>query len=282
MLQFSTPVEIQTSDFHIGMQTRILTIGSCFSDEVGVRMTNSGLHVCSNPFGTLYNPLSVARALEALLDWHKMELDDLVLYDGLWHSWLHHGRFSHPEREVCLQQCQQAIDEGRSALLASDVIVITFGTAWVFELAENQRVVSNCHKLPAYNFTRRRLDISEILDTWRPLLARIGNRRIIFTVSPIRHKADGMHGNQLSKATLLLAVEELLQEGIEYFPSYEIVLDELRDYRFYAADFMHPSPLAFDVIWHRFRQAYCSVATQSQMQTNQKQNKRNNHIPIHS
>ena len=195
--------------------------------------------------------------------------------------------------EETLDVCNNRIHAAHNSLMKADVLLVTFGTAWVFERKmENgvRNVVANCHKLPASTFERRRMSVDEIVCIWLPLIQKLSTLNshlsTIFTVSPIRHMADGAHGNQLSKSTLLLAIDKLLSFDNQppqnyYFPAYEIVLDELRDYRFYAADMAHPSPLASDIVYSRFQQATMSLATIQQAHNNAMQAKRAGHVALH-
>ena len=274
-MELQTKVHMSPSARKITYQDHVLLLGSCFSDSVAEKMAACYLPHTSNPYGTLYNPLSIAQAMDTQTD------EEWIVSDkGLYHSLLRHGSFSGTdEREV-----RRAVAESRKkmaeAIEKATVIIITYGTAWVYEY--EGRVVANCHKLPASAFTRRRLTVSEIVAVWKPILERYKEKHFIFTVSPIRHIKDGLHENQLSKGILMAAVEELIRQdppqpsrqregveeipstsernlspslcregrggashwGIEYFPSYEVVLDELRDYRLYAEDMVHPSAQA--------------------------------------
>lgn len=268
-MQLTTPVIITPATLSIDYSTPMLLLGSCFTDEVGERLQAAGFDTLCNPFGTLYNPLSIAACLWRAIDNRLMVGDELVGYDGLWHSWMHHSRFSHEDKDVCLTRCNQSISQAYQYLSLHPLLVVTFGTAWVFY--HNGSVVANCHKLPSQQFVRRRLDVGEIVDVWQPLMERL-ETDILFTVSPIRHMADGAHGNQLSKATLLLATERLVErrEQAYYFDSYELLMDELRDYRYYARDMCHPSDVAVDVVWERFQQAYMTAATREQVRQREK------------
>lgn len=244
-------------------------VGSCFSDEIGDQMKQRYLNVSCNPFGTLYNPLSIAQALT------MTEMPPLVEHDGLWHSMAHHGSFSRADKHEAEQAVAASIAVMQQALQEATVVIVTFGTAWVYE--QDGVIVGNCHKLPENCFRRRRLRVDEIVETWRPLLERYPDKHWLFTVSPIRHIRDGLHENQLSKATLLQAVEELGN----YFPSYEIMLDELRDYRFYADDLVHPSSLAVNYIWERFVDTFCTQQTKNELVLQHKRWKHEQHIPLH-
>ena len=292
-MKLQTVVEIAPSKWKIGYEDRILLLGSCFSDEIGEQMAQRYLQVTSNPFGTLYNPLSIAQAINYQLPITNDQLP-LVYHDGLWHSMAHHGSFSRANKEEAEQAVRASIDHMQQALREATVVIVTFGTAWVYELVESQKskdksqVVANCHKLPAESFTRRRLSVEEIVDAWKPILKQYKDKHWLFTVSPIRHIKDGLHENQLSKATLLMAVETLITEyrtqstdRISYFPSYEIILDELRDYRFYADDLVHPSSMAINYVWERFVDTFCTNQTKNELVLQHKRWKHEHHIPLH-
>ncbi|MBR1808362.1 MAG: GSCFA domain-containing protein [Paludibacteraceae bacterium] len=268
-MQFTTQVNIAHSAREITYSDRILLLGSCFSENISQKFKEAYFRVSSNPFGVLYNPLSIARCLDILLcDSFNFQLSTFN-YNGLWHSMLHHGDFSRADRQEFDAAVRQSIADGRRALSESSVVIVTFGTAWVYEM--DGEIVGNCHKLPHNMFTRRRLSVEEIVGCWQKLLQReeLRDKHFIFTVSPIRHLKDGLHENQLSKATLLLATEKLVMNedilSAEYFPSYEIVTDELRDYRFYADDMLHPSAVAVEYIWQRFMDTFLSNATKQDM-----------------
>ena len=291
-MKLVTPVLIPQSPCSIGFDTPLLLMGSCFADEVGGKFVQAGFDTLCNPFGTLYNPLSVAACLGRALDNCPVADHELVFHDGLWHSWLHHSRFSHPDKEVCLQLCNASVGQAHAMLQRAPWLWITFGTAWVFELSPQSGfrvdtpggVVANCHKLPAATFCRSRLDVHEIVSQWQPLLRELHalGCHVVFTVSPIRHIADGAHGNQLSKATLLLAVDQLVQTGAAtYFDSYEILMDELRDYRFYARDLCHPSDLAVDIVWERLQQTCMTDAVRQKVALNEKAVRQSLHRPLH-
>lgn len=288
MPTFFTQVEVPRLPFTLDFVSGIVSLGSCFADEIGDRLREGDFRIEQNPFGTLYNPASIAAALHRIIDDREIDASDLVQHEELWHSWHHHGSFSRPTQEECLATCNNRIHQANAALKEASLLMVTFGTAWVFE--HKGMVVANCHKLPPQEFVRRRMTVEEIVALWSPLLQKLStfNPQLttLFTVSPIRHMADGAHGNQLSKATLLLAVDELLSSLTShlspcYFPAYEIVLDELRDYRFYGPDMTHPTPLAVDVVWERFQSATMTPAVRDQAHLNCKQHKREKHIPLH-
>ena len=293
----STPVVIPPQPT-IAADSRILLLGSCFTDAVGTRMEQGGLTVMRNPFGVLYNPLSIAACLDHCLEGRPLNDAMLVQHDGLWHSWLHHTTLSHPDRETCRLQCNERIAAAHRFLQTCDTLVVTWGTAYVYHLVtqpadgtplDEPQLVANCHKVAARHFERRRLGVEEIVKSWQPLLQRLAelprNPRVIFTISPIRHLADGAHDNQLSKSTLLLALDKLIsilnsQFSISYFPAYEILMDELRDYRFYDRDMLHPSDLAVDIIWQRFQQTHLLPEAIEKVLHSEKTFRQQQHRPI--
>ena len=243
--------------------------------------------VTCNPFGTLYNPLSIANAIQTSAVSHQ---PSVVFYDGLWHSMAHHGSFSRATREEAEKAVAESVEAMQRALEEATVVIVTFGTAWVYELSaishQPSVIVGNCHKMPEKWFRRRRLTVEEIVEAWQPILAQYPDKRWLFTVSPIRHVRDGLHENQVSKATLLMAVERLVESQkskveSSYFPSYEILMDELRDYRFYADDLVHPSNLAVEYIWERFCETFCTPQTINAMHIAHKEWKFAHHRPLH-
>lgn len=252
---------------------KIITFGSCFATEIGRRIQEEGGDITINPFGVLFNPASIANSINRLLDMAPFTEADVIERDPLYGknsgasipksyaSFYHHGSFAAPTPGDFLAKANSALLEASKALKEANTVIITFGTSWVFRHLERDIIVSNCHKIPAYDFRRERLEIDEIADLFSTILRdpRLGGeKRWIFTVSPIRHLKDGLHGNQISKAILLLAIEKVCAsfDNAHYFPSYEIVLDELRDYSYFAEDTVHPSPEAVKIVCERFRQEY--------------------------
>lgn len=241
---------------------RLLCIGSCFAEQMGGRLQRLKFPVLVNPFGIVFNPISVADTLERLHSGEPFSEGDLLEGHGLWHSFEHHGSFSHPDKGTALAGINRAFSEGKAFLKHTNRLIVTLGTAHVFVWKKTGEVVANCHKIPAAGFERRRLRVSEVVERLVPvfekLKAGLPQLEIIATVSPVRHLRDGLVENQRSKATLLLALDEIGQRlpFVHYFPAYEILLDDLRDYRFYAEDMAHPSPQASDYIWQYFENAF--------------------------
>lgn len=237
---------------------RIVTIGSCFAENVASRMRDAMMRVTSNPLGTMFNPASIHSCIKRLCENRPFTSDDLFEHQGWLHTFDTHSSLScGGSMEQALDRLNTAVADGARAVANADTLILTLGTAWVFTLAGEKRIVANCHKLPASRFERKRLSVeqtaSHIISACRMVREINGAVKIFLTVSPVRHLADGLHGNQLSKATLQLGAEMASSEmDIHYFPAYEIVYDDLRDYRFYAADMLHPSDTAIDYIYELF------------------------------
>lgn len=287
-MDFRTKVELPLGQVSIGHADRIMLWGSCFAENIGKRLTDNKFSCDVNPFGVLYNPLSIAEALYELQEGKLYTAGQLMEHQGTWFSLMHHSAFSSRSQEDCLSRINKRLQEGSVRLQEMDWLLFTWGTSRVYIWKEDGRIVGNCHKLPDRCFTRRLLSVEEIVSTYLKLLEALHRQnprlKVLFTVSPIRHAKDGMHGNQLNKAVLLLAVEELCTRlpYCHYFPSYEILMDELRDYRFYADDMLHPSPVAVDYIWECFCETYFSAATRKIMQDWEKIRKGLEHRPFDS
>ena len=269
----------------INYQQRILLLGSCFSENIGQKLIDYHLPCLSNPFGILYNPLSIASAVQRLIAQKPFVEEELFEHHRLYHSWAHHGSFSTASKEETLAKINTRYQEAANQLKQSDVLLITFGSSWVYEY--HGVAVANCHKVAETEFTRRRLTVAEIVNTYTKLIQQLSEKnphlQVIFSVSPIRYMRQGASENQTNKAILLLAIEELTEqfENVAYFPAYEIVLDELRDYRFFAEDMIHPSKVAIDYIWERFVDAFFDQETQKLLPEIEKLNKLVEHRPLH-
>ena len=289
MIDYCTYVDIPGSAFDITYKDRLMFLGSCFADNIGLKMTEYRFGACVNPFGVLYNPLSVASACRRLSDPDPFVCDDLFCYDGMYHSFMHHGKFSDVSAVSGLDKINKSLNFAAEHFCNASFLVITFGTAYVYYLKDSEQVVANCHKLPAAQFDRKLLTVDRIVDEWSILLEYIWSKnpslKVIFTVSPIRHWKDGAHLNQVSKSTLLLAEQSLVEkypDMVSYFPAYELMMDELRDYRFYADDMLHPSKIAVDYIWERFYGVYMDVSTKEILKDVDKINKALNHRPLNT
>lgn len=267
-MNFTTKIEIPHSHIAIDHQAQIMMLGSCFAESISDALAMRKFNIITNPFGILYNPMSIAQSVDRLISGKVFTQDELFFHNGVYQSYAHHGRFSHCDKDICLQNINTELAEASQKLKETNILFITFGTAYVYKTIEANTIVANCHKLPSTHFQHYRLDVSTIVEEWSRIITDLRvikpNIQIIFTVSPIRHFKDGAHENQLSKSILLLAVDQLCKSsGAAYFPSYEIVLDELRDYRFYKEDMIHPSDMAIRYIWQLFEETYLtSEATQ--------------------
>jgi len=264
---FYTAVNIDSSTFKINYEHRVMTLGSCFAENIGRKLHDAYFLSDVNPFGVLYNPVSIANSMEIVLKNIQFSPTDIFQAKSLWQSFSHSSFFSDISAEACLQKINTRLEIAKEFLKETDFLLITFGTAWVFEDKQSGRVVSNCHKFPANQFVRRRLTVQEIVEVYADLIQRLQvqfpNLKLIFSVSPIRHFKDGAHENNISKSTLILAIEALQKQfpQLDYFPAYEIMMDELRDYRYYASDMLHPSEVAVDYIWKRFSETYFDAET---------------------
>jgi hypothetical protein len=264
-MKLITEVALPEYPFRLDHQKPVLMMGSCFTENIGKILEGNLFPVCINPFGTTYNPLSVKKNLEALMHKEAYGVQDLRQHDGLWFSFDHYTGFSSPDREEALENINSSFRNAKGFLKKAGVLILTWGTSWVYRYKETGQVVCNCHKIPAREFSRTRLSPKEIITAYEELLPQLfefnNDVKIIHTVSPVRHWKDGAHGNQLSKAALLLAgdfLQEKFPDRFFYFPSYEIVMDELRDYRFYAEDMLHTNELATSYIWEKFKEVLLS------------------------
>ena len=317
-----TRIDIPESEWKMAAGSKVLLVGSCFADEVGQKMVRGGFDAMVNPFGTLYNPASIAASLlraisekevalpqsldggtvEASLPMsstsagrcrrgRQTDVDEVVFEDvktGVWHSWMHHSCFSSADPAELVARINRTTHTVADFLREADVLIVTFGTAIIYRLQETGMLVANCHKQLDSLFMRERLNAYDIVDQWQMLLQLLGSvnprLRVIFTVSPIRHKRDGYHVNQISKGILLQAVDEICGETktgtCGYFPAYELMMDELRDYRFYADDMIHPSAVAVDYIWQRFQDTYFDNKTKDAVAKATKEWRQSQHRPI--
>ncbi len=264
MTQFRTEVQVGKYSTLLNYYDKSMFVGSCFATNIGERFQSSKLPCSINPYGVIYNPLTVAQILMNIVDSYVYSEADIHYRNHQWHSFYHHSSFNHPDKEIFLRNVNESNCNAHKFLKESKFLFITFGTAWVYQYIENQQIVSNCHKYPAKDFNRQILSVNQIVETYKELLDVLRrfnpDIHIVLTVSPVRHWKDGAHGSQISKSTLLMAVNQLVSEidFCEYFPAYEIQLDDLRDYRFYNEDMIHPNKVAVDYIWDKFKGAFFS------------------------
>ena len=266
---FYTPVPIPDYPFQIGYRNQLMSMGSCFAEHIGGRLQSLKFQHLLNPFGIVYHPLVLAGLLDKLLANKPPLLDDLFEEQEWWRHYDFHSRYAHPDKEKAFDQMQLQFDEATRQLPQLEYLLMSMGTAFAYRRKDNGKWVNNCHKQAASFFDKERYSVSEIVNELGQSLSALKQAapklQVILTVSPVRHLRDGLLENQRSKAILLLATETLAEKlpFVHYFPAYEIVLDELRDYRFYARDMLHPSELAVDYIWERFQASLFSTETQA-------------------
>ena len=249
-MKLQTPVTLEPAPVSVSYSDRIAVLGSCFADEIGARLADAGFQVLANPFGTLYNPVSIGNTVARLGSGVPFTANDVVEMGagaGRVCSFWHHTSFARETPEAFLENANTKLDEASAFWKDCNRVIVTLGTAWAFRFNESGETVANCLKRPGTEFTRYRLTVPQTAAILQGLVKRNPDKQFIFTVSPIRHLADGAHGNQLSKSTLLLATE-----GLPYFPAYEIMMDELRDYRWWAEDMVHPTKQAAAYLCDRF------------------------------
>lgn len=254
-MQFRTQIQIEPSTLRLNHSNRVLMIGSCFSEHIAERMVCAGFHVANNPFGILFNPASIVATIERLATGARYTVDDLQNGNGRWFSYDFHGDFAARSAEEALERMNRAVEQGAEALAAADCVVLTLGTSWIYRLRTGG-VVANCHKMPAQLFERELLSVEQIVALLDGVIDKyLKNKWVVLTISPVRHIADGLDQNSLSKAILRVAAAQLAdaRENVSYFPSFEIMNDDLRDYRFYERDMVHPSSVAIDYIWECWR-----------------------------
>lgn len=285
MLKLQTTVSFPPSRVGVSLADTIMVLGSCFADNIGSKMSEAGFNVCVNPFGTLYNPVSVANAaarLESGIHFTEAECVEMGAGAGLVCSFSHHTSFARPDKEQFLSAANEALDAAHEHWLKAGKVIITLGTAFCYRDIASGEVVSNCLKRPAREFSRERLSTRNAAIILDSIVRRYPDKQFIFTVSPIRHLSDGAHANQLSKSTLLMALDSFSENpAVDYFPAFEIVMDELRDYRFYAEDMTHPSSMAVDYIWERFCEFAVPESDKEDIQKNIKAYRRLQHRPLH-
>lgn len=267
MEQFRTIVIPNKHEGLINHERSIFSLGSCFADNIADLLERDLFQVLKNPFGTLYNPASILQTIERLSCPKLFNEEDLFETEGQWRSWDCHTKLGFKDLKSAVNQLNSLIEQSRLFIEKAGTVILTFGTTFVFQLRHSGAIVANCHKMPGSLFERFMLPIEDCISKIEKSINLLRNLnpeiKIIMTVSPIRHLSDGAHGNFLSKATLALAIEKVIEkhEGVFYFPSYEIMMDDLRDYRFYSDDMKHPSKMAIDYIYSRFQESYWNKRT---------------------
>lgn len=264
-MNFHLTFPLETT-FRIEHNQKILTIGSCFSEEIASRLIDFKFQVLKNPFGVLFHPLAILTALKKAITNKKFIEQEVFFHNEMYFIWDVHSKFNELSKEELLKNVNQKITEFYTFLKETDIIFITLGTSFVYELIENGKIVANCHKVPSSKFQKKLLSENEILIALQSIISKLqkfnSKIKIVFTVSPVRHIKDGVFENNVSKGRLLSAVYSILsKEKVFYFPSYELIVDDLRDYRFYKKDLIHPNELAIDYVWEKFSEMYFSEKT---------------------
>ncbi len=261
-IPLNTPVDINSFPAKMQYRDSIFLTGSCFTEHIAHKLERYKYHILSNPFGILYNPSSIAKSFHRISQNIPYKADELVFHDGLFHSMDHHGSFSGGDVETVLINIHKSMEAARSHLLKSRFVFVSLGTSRVFRYITTGEVVGNNHKLPQANFLPYIFSVEECMKDMESIYQSIHqlspDSHVIWTVSPIRHLKNGLVDNQRSKAVLVLAIENFIRNNpkTNYFPAYEIMLDQLRDYRYYSRDMIHPSEVAIDIIWEVFCKTY--------------------------
>lgn len=270
-MEFRTVLPLVSYPFRLDWRTPVLAMGSCFAANMGSRLLENKFRVVLNPFGIVFNPLSLSEGLLRLAGGDMFTEEALSFNGTRWLSFSHHGSFSGASKQEVLEGINRAFLAGRQQLLQARVLLLTFGTAYVWERIKTGEVVANCHKLPASEFRRKRMSVEEVVFHISTALEAVfevnPDIRVLITVSPVRYLREGLVESQRSKSVLLLAAEALQarSDRVFYFPSYELLMDDLRDYRFYAEDMAHPSAAALDYIWNYFCTALLEPAELERM-----------------
>lgn len=273
-MKLQTEILLQSEENQIDYSSKILLLGSCFSENIGAKFDYFKFYNLQNPFGVIFNPVSIEKLIIRAIDNKPFSYVDIFQHDQIWKCFETHSELGSLDKHDFLQNLNSALQNLREALFNSSHIILTIGTAWVYRHLEKNEIVANCHKLPQQNFKKELLSIETILASIQNSIESISavnpNTSFIITVSPVRHIKDGLVENSLSKAYLISAIHNFinLRSSIVnrqsfYFPSYEIMMDELRDYRFYAEDMMHPNKTAIKIIWQKFSGVWISSKTDS-------------------
>ena len=274
-MNFTTKIPIAKSDKQIDYDSRIVSLGSCFAENLGEKFSYFKFQSVVNPFGIIFNPVSIENLISRIVNNQKFTEEDIFFNNDLWHSYEVHSELSHPDKENFLTNLNNLLEATHNQIAKSTHIIITYGTSWVYRNKQSKKIVANCHKVAQSQFEKEILSVSTIeksIQNTIDLIRKVNpNCTFIFTVSPVRHIKDGFIENQRSKAHLITAIHNLIADvtlslSKSYFPSYEIMMDELRDYRFYAEDMLHPSQTAIDYIWVRFLENYISEENYSTME----------------
>ncbi|MFN8237462.1 MAG: GSCFA domain-containing protein [Chitinophagales bacterium] len=263
-MEFRKVIPISKSSFFIHHRDEIILMGSCFTENIGEKLRYYGFNITKNPFGIIYNPVSIFQNLDSIIQRKKYTTSDLMKRNDLYISLDHHGSYSDTDQERLLHTINSEVEHAYNRFTSSNYIMFTLGTSFIYRHTASGNIAANCHKLPNTQFEKKLLTTDEIKSAFRHIKPHLAGKTIIFTVSPVRHWRDGAVQNQRSKSILIESIHQIIEENDNcfYFPAYEIMMDELRDYRFYDEDMLHPNQTAVNYIWERFCQTYFDAPTQ--------------------
>ena len=282
-MDFRKEFKVKPSELKITYDDKLFFLGSCFAENISTYFEDYKFQVSKNPFGIIYNPNAIERIIDIATEQTYNPQDNCFEHNGLWSNFDVHSSLSSPDKEQHVDNLIKARSNTKEALVCSRVVFISLGTAWLYKHIASQNYVANCHKLPQKHFQKELLDLETTASVLKRTIEKIlmlnREAKIVFTLSPVRHLRDGFIENQQSKSTLHLAIQQSLSlsNNIFYFPSYEILLDDLRDYRFYASDFIHPNKLALDYIWEKISTAFFDEKTAQNLARVDKIKKRLSH-----
>lgn len=273
MMEFRTKIPLEAQAHHlIDYHSNLLLLGSCFAENIGEKLSYFKFQSAINPFGILFHPLAIEHLIANAINEKEYDQDSIFELNELWHCFDAHSKLSNHSKEALLKELNTSIKTTRQSIIEASHIIITLGTAWMYRHIESDQIVANCHKVPQKKFLKELLSVDCVSESLQAIVSLIKSvnpkTAILFTVSPVRHLKDGFIENNNSKAHLLAAVHNVVEprQAIFYFPSYEIQMDELRDYRFYSEDMVHPNKAAIDYIWQRFAEVWISQGSKSMMQ----------------
>ena len=279
---FKTEFKVQPFSDIITYQDKVCFLGSCFAENISSYFERLRFQTQKNPFGILYHPTAIQKIIETALNTEVLD-DQVFNHDGVWSHFIAHSALSSPDKEKLKSNLSNAKKQTKTTLKESDFIFISLGTAWVYKHIEKDLIVNNCHKLPQKQFEKYLMTLSEVNESIAQIIQNIrqinSQAKLIFTLSPVRHLKDGFVENQRSKSTLHLAIQNVIEQHKKtyYFPSYELLLDDLRDYRYYKDDFVHPNALALKYIWSKFKESFFNKNTLKLIDEVENINKRLNH-----
>ncbi len=284
MIRYSLDMQPEPLGQLIGPGDRLVLQGSCFTEHLSDRLRRYHFDDYTNPNGIIFNPVSIAEPLERFLNQKQYSEADLIFHNDKWQSLFHHGKFSSEDKETCLENINKEQQVFEEYLSSARWLIITFGSAWVYTLKEREVLVANCHKIPQSRFDKRLLSVEGVVSQWKNIAEKLRvinpDLNIIYTVSPVRHLRDGIHENNLSKSVLLLAIQALQNQYSYYFPSYELVMDDLRDYRFFESDAAHPNADAVAYVFGKFIQSAMTEGSRKKIDDLENYFKRRDHRPL--